>query len=163
MGKKIIDFVTRHTASRGRKSKTGGGIKSKAAQLYTPLNQIETAARKSIGKRTFKENKVRTSKEIKILQVEKRKFKKEIQQIKNDQMGKSSLIEKYKITQNLIAEQILTEKTVYITNRLEKIIADTSRRAFWNETKAMSRDPMTDSLVVKDHRGNRQFQPDAIK
>ena len=35
-------------------------------------NQIETAARKTIGKSTFKENKVQTSKEIKALQIEKR-------------------------------------------------------------------------------------------
>ena len=38
MGKKIIDFVMRRDAWRGRKSKAGGGIKSKAAQLYTPLD-----------------------------------------------------------------------------------------------------------------------------
>ena len=40
MGKKIIDFVTRRNGSRGRKSKAGGGIKSKAAQLYTPLEKL---------------------------------------------------------------------------------------------------------------------------
>ena len=40
MGKKIIYFVTRwDDASWERKSKAGrGGIKSKAAQLYTPLD-----------------------------------------------------------------------------------------------------------------------------
>ena len=37
MGKKTIDFKTRHVASCGRKSKAGGGKKSKATQLYTPL------------------------------------------------------------------------------------------------------------------------------
>ena len=37
MGKKNIDWKTQRDASRGRKSKAGGGIKSKAAQLYTPL------------------------------------------------------------------------------------------------------------------------------
>ena len=37
MGKKIIDFAMRRDASRGRKSKAGGGKKSKAVQLYTPL------------------------------------------------------------------------------------------------------------------------------
>ena len=110
-------------------------------------NQIEIAARKSIGKSTFKENNVRTSKEIRALQTEKRNLKKEIQHVKNDQIQKSSLIDKYKITQNLIAEQILTEKTAYITKTLEKIIADTSRNSFWRLTKAISRDPMTESLV----------------
>ena len=39
MGKKTIDFKTRHVASRGRKSKAGGGKKSKATQLYTPLKK----------------------------------------------------------------------------------------------------------------------------
>ena len=37
MGKKIIDIKTRRNASRGRKSKAGGGKKSKATQEYTPL------------------------------------------------------------------------------------------------------------------------------
>ena len=41
MGKNIIDFVTQRDASRGRKSKAGGGIKSKAAQLYTPLKKVQ--------------------------------------------------------------------------------------------------------------------------
>ena len=78
-------------------------------------------------------------------------------------MEKNSLIEKYKITQKLIAEQILTEKTAYITKRLEKIIADSSRNAFWRDVKAVSRDPLTESLVVKDANGIRQFHPEAIK
>ena len=40
-GKIIINFVTQHNASQVRKSKAGvGGIKSKAAQSYTPLNFI---------------------------------------------------------------------------------------------------------------------------
>ena len=37
MGKKIMDIKTRRDASRGRKSKAGGGKKSKATQEYTPL------------------------------------------------------------------------------------------------------------------------------
>ena len=40
MGKKMIDKKMRRDASRGRKSKAGGGIKSKAAQLYTPLYTV---------------------------------------------------------------------------------------------------------------------------
>ena len=40
MGKKTIDFKTRHVASRGRESKAGGE-KSKATQLYTPLKNKE--------------------------------------------------------------------------------------------------------------------------
>ena len=38
--KKIIQFVARHSASRGRKSKAGGGKKSKATQEYTPLELL---------------------------------------------------------------------------------------------------------------------------
>ena len=37
MGKKIMDIKTGRDASRGRKSKAGGGKKSKATQEYTPL------------------------------------------------------------------------------------------------------------------------------
>ena len=40
VGKKIIHFITRCDASRGRKSKQEGGGKSKAAQLYTPLENL---------------------------------------------------------------------------------------------------------------------------
>jgi len=36
MGEKFIDFVTRQRVT-GKKIKGRGGIKSKAAQLYTPL------------------------------------------------------------------------------------------------------------------------------
>ena len=39
IGKKIIDFIMRPDASRGRKSKVGGK-KSKATQLYTPLERF---------------------------------------------------------------------------------------------------------------------------
>ena len=38
MGKQMIDEITRRDASWGRKSKAGGGKKSKATQLYTPLH-----------------------------------------------------------------------------------------------------------------------------
>ena len=38
--RKIQDFVTRRDASRGRKSNAGGGIKSNATQLYTPLMNL---------------------------------------------------------------------------------------------------------------------------
>ena len=41
MGKKTINFVMRRDISQGRKSEAGGAIKSKAAQLYTPLDVIE--------------------------------------------------------------------------------------------------------------------------
>ena len=34
-----MDIKMRRDASRGRKSKAGGGKKSKATQLYTPLCQ----------------------------------------------------------------------------------------------------------------------------
>ena len=57
MGKKIIDFVTRRDGSRGRKSKAGGGIKSKAAQLYTPLIRKERKMR--VGQKKKKKAKSR--------------------------------------------------------------------------------------------------------
>ena len=40
MGRKIMDIKTQRDASRGRKSKAGGGKKSKATQLYTPLERF---------------------------------------------------------------------------------------------------------------------------
>ena len=48
MGKKIIDFVMRCDASRGKKIKgRGGGLKSKAAKLYTPLKSGQTPSNDS--------------------------------------------------------------------------------------------------------------------
>ena len=42
MGKKIIDFKTRRDASRGRKSKAGGGKKIKSDSfIYNPDRKIK--------------------------------------------------------------------------------------------------------------------------
>ena len=41
MGKKILVFKMRRVPPRGRKSKVGGGEKSTATQLYTPLDKSE--------------------------------------------------------------------------------------------------------------------------
>ena len=46
MGKKIMDKKTRRGPSRGRKSKAGGGKKSKATQEYTPLQKEENKIRR---------------------------------------------------------------------------------------------------------------------
>ena len=46
MGKKIIDFVMRCDAGKKIKGR-GGGLKSKAAKLYTPLKSGQTPSNDS--------------------------------------------------------------------------------------------------------------------
>ena len=51
MGKKMRDKTTRRDASWGRKSKAGGGKKSKVTQLYTPLQKCSCPPARDGGRR----------------------------------------------------------------------------------------------------------------
>ena len=50
-----------------------------------------------------------------------------------------------------------------IKQKPEKIASDKTKTSFWKEKKKISRDPVLQALTVKDEKGLRQFQPDAIK
>ena len=127
------------------------------------FGEIETAARLTIGKTTFKEtgNK-KASKEIKELSNKKRILKKEIQS-ENDKEMKKQLIMEYKTLQEKILDKMTKEKTQSITHQFEKMMSDKSRNSFWREKKKMSKNSTLDSLIIKNNEGIRQFNPDSIK
>ena len=43
------------------------------------------------------------------------------------------------------------------------MINDKSRNTFWKEKKKMSRNPVLESLIIKDEQGMRQYDPEKIK
>ena len=126
-------------------------------------NEIEVAARKTIGKTTYKENHTfKDSQAVSDLKKKKRMMKDEIQEEK-DAILRQSKIEEYKGLQDQIRDIMTKEKAEIITKKFEKITEDKSRNAFWGEKRRMTRNPVHDSLVIKDAHGHRQFEPEAIK
>ena len=55
------------------------------------------------------------------------------------------------------------EKAAEITARLEKIVADQSKNAMWNEARAFKRDPALESLTIKNEAGERLYNPESNK
>ena len=106
------------------------------ADKTKPLNQrykrvvgiIDKAARKTIGKTTFKNGKkTRLSRIVKEMQKKKRIIKKQIQEEKKSPK-KDALIKDFKKLRDDITDQITKEKTQSITNKFAKMIADKSRK-----------------------------------
>ena len=58
---------------------------------------------------------------------------------------------------------IVEEKTTKIQQRFERILADKSRTTFWKEKRAMTRNPVLESLIIKDDQGRRIYSPEGIK
>ena len=69
----------------------------------------------------------------------------------------------YKEIQDLIHNQMVTEKTAYIEEKFNQINADKSRTSFWKEKRKMTQNNTLDSLTVKDENGNRKYEPEEIK
>ena len=149
--------------------------KDKAIEIFENTNKpfdtrykqwyeiLEKAARNTIGKTTFKTNgKPYQSEEVKQMTLEKRTKKKQIQ-AEQDKQKKDNLIMEYKNIQESIRNQSVKERAKSIKEKLEKIIADRSRISFWNLKRKITRDPSSESLVVKDADGKRQFEPNAYK
>ena len=55
------------------------------------------------------------------------------------------------------------EKAQEITEKLEKITMDGSQSSLWREKRHMTRDPILESLVIKNDEGERLYTPEAIK
>ena len=126
-------------------------------------NEMDQAARVSIGKTTVKSGgKERISTEVKILQNEKREKKKEIRTQTEPEI-RNNLISQYKEIQNRIHSQMVTEKTLHIEEKFNRIAADNSRTSFWKEKRKMTKNNTQDSLTVKDKNGNRKYDPEQIK
>ena len=124
--------------------------------------EIEQAARVSIGKTTVKPSrKEQISSELKKLQSEKMEKKKEIR-LQTDPITRDNMILQYKGIQDRIHSQRVTEKTLHIERKFNKIAADKSR-ASWKEKRNMTKNNTHDSLTVKDEHGNRKYEPNQIK
>ena len=125
--------------------------------------QIDEAARSTIGKTTTKVGgKERFSKTVQDLCNEKKTLKIQISK-QNDKPQKDDLISKYKAKQEQIKSQMAQEKTQQIETKFRKIIADKSRNAFWKEKKRISKNPVLESLIIKDPNGRRLFNPEEVK
>ena len=126
-------------------------------------NELDTAARNSIGKTTFKAGgKEKFSHEVKELQQRKKETKQEIKDSENEDERKN-LLKKYKEVQEKVTAQIDKERHEIIKSKFERIASDKSRNSFWKEKKRITRDPVLEALTIKDANGNRQFHPDSVK
>ena len=93
---------------------------------------------------------------------QKRDIKKLISQ-QTQGMEKNRLIETYKNIQVHIHEQMTNEKAETMEIKFKKIIADRSQGTFWKEKKKLTKNPVLESLIIKDVLGNRLFSPEEIK
>ena len=114
------------------------------------MKQIEEAAWKTIGKTTFKEQKTeKFSDTVNEMRRQKRPLKEQIQMEKNTDK-KQVLIQKYKDLQGEINNLVISERTIKIQQKFEKISQDKSRKSFWREKREVSRNYMQENMIVKD-------------
>ena len=127
------------------------------------VNEIERAAMNSIGKTTFKNRpKVRLSDAIKNLQQQKKILKKQIQAEK-DKIQRDVLISNYKDIQHKILNEMTQEKVEELSEKIEKITADSSKNALWGIKRHFSRDPTLECLSIKNDQGIRLYDPEGYK
>ena len=127
------------------------------------FNKIDTAARSSIGKTTYKDGyKVKPSLETKKLREKKKDLKKNIQSEKDNEK-KQLLIDNYKQIQEVAKEQIKRERSEIIKRKFEKIKNDNTGKSLWKEKKLVTRNPALETLSIKDNNGQRQYLPEDIK
>ena len=100
------------------------------------------------------------SEELKEIRKEKRHIKKALKRSETDQ---PLLLQRYKIIQEKIRNQVLTEKTKKTNTQLNKMIQDKSRVNFWKERKKLMRNQANECGTVKNESGERQYDPEKIK
>ena len=127
------------------------------------FNEIDNAARKSIGKTTFKvRNGIKPSKESKEVRLKKKELNHEIRK-ENCPEKRETLIMQHKDLQEKARQIMINEKAEDIDKKLQRIINDTTGKTFWGVIKTMKRDPILEHLAVKDANGQRQFTPEGTK
>ena len=133
-------------------------------QKYAKMvKEIDTAARNTIGKTTIKTNtRMKQSNEVKEINKSKRDLRHKIQK-ENDTLIRADLIHSHKELQDRAKRLQILEKTNEIEKKLEKLINDKTNRALWQLKKAVTRNPTAESMIVKNLRGERQFNPEYIK
>ena len=129
----------------------------------TWLKGIEKSAWTSIGKTTSKERGLeKFSEEVSQKRTEKRQLK-DIIQGETDNGKKKDLISQYKDLQDEIKDMIVKERTEKIEQKFQRIASDNSRTSFWREKRAITKNPVLESLIVKDANGKRIYCPERIK
>ena len=154
------EIIQRYNKSRAIISDSSTDIDTRYKKWF---RELENAARKTIGKTTIKEgHKEKPSATVKHLTHQKRQLRLTIQ-TEQDASVKDELIKEYKKIQEETKEQIITEKTEKIKERLEKIVNEPSRHTFWKEKKKVTRNPTAECIIIKDTNGKRQVEPSTIK
>ena len=69
------------------------------------------------------------------------------------------LINQYKELQDEIKDLIVKERAEKIEQRFKKIASDNSRATFWREKRALSKNPVLESLIIKDEKGKTDLLP----
>ena len=127
------------------------------------FHELDNAARQSIGKTTFKvRKKKKISKEICELQKEKLAVKNELKN-ETDKEKRYLLIGVYKQLQNKTKEEITKEQVQQTEAIFNTITNDKTGKTFWKVKKNLTRDPIIESLTVKNNEGVRQYTPEGIK
>ena len=159
------DSFTNEINKRYNKAKTiisdpSSNIDTKYKKWY---HELESAARLTIGKTTIKEGqKDKPTAVIKQFNQQKKELKAKIQGQPDDK-AKKEMIKEYKELQQKTSEQLIIEKSEKIKERFEKIVNEPSKHTFWKEKKKVTRNPASESIIIKDQSGNRHFEPNAIK
>ena len=121
-------------------------------------NEIENAARMSIGKTTFKNKfKVRVSETVKNLQKEKNNLKSKIQAEANETL-RNDLKTQYKNIQKAILEEMTREKAEVISEKLEKIANSGNKNDLWALKRRITRDHSLEYLALFSYNGNKHFR-----
>ena len=125
--------------------------------------EIEYAARKTIGKTTIKEGKKeKTSKDVQKLNLKKKEIKTQIQK-EADRTKKKTLIEKYKKVQDETKQIMVKERADVISKKFEKMTQENNRNIIWKEKKIATRNPINENTIIKDFQGRRIYEPESIK
>ena len=125
--------------------------------------EIENAARKTIGKTTLKEGKKEaSSEEVQLLNMQKKELKTQIQK-EADKTKKTALLNEYKEVQEKTKQVIVKERAEIINKKFEKMTQENDRNIMWKEKKIATRNPINEATIIKDLQGKRMFEPEMIK
>ena len=130
-------------------------------ELYSKwLQLVEHAARRTIGKSTFKESRAeRFSSVVTELRKRKRDIKNEL---KKKPSERTNRVNECKEIQEILRQQIQSERAEKIEKRASKILKDNSRTSFWRERKKINKDHTLENLTIKNNEGKRQYDPEKI-
>ena len=92
----------------------------------------------------------------------KKSLRKQIESEK-DKETKEALIRDYKQLQERIKDIMTEEAATRVEEKFHLITSDNSRTSFWKEKRKMSKNPLLESLTIKDNQGYRVYSPQHFK